>query len=146
MRLKNILASMTLATLLVSCAPPAKPPAPPPPPPQAPPHYGPPMASLCQVAPFTVSDGGTANVTMAISNDGGYCAARLITAAGKPFDAPLVSVQPSNGTAAVWKYDGKTSVEYVPNSHFTGSDQFVTKLKIAGKPGYTVLNIAVTVK
>lgn len=97
------------------------------------------------VAPFSVADGGSATVNMTLVNDGGYCAARATAGSGKPFDAPLVPVPPSHGTAAVWRYDGKTSVEYVPDAGFAGSDQFVTKLIIAGKPGYTTLTVAVTV-
>lgn len=111
-----------------------------------PPHAGPPPAQFCQVAPFTVADGGSAGVAMTVSNEGGFCAATLTTSAGKPFDAPLVTTMPQNGTPAVWRYDGKTSVEYVPNAGFTGSDSFVTKLKIAGKPGYTTLTISITVQ
>jgi hypothetical protein len=124
-------------------------PAPLPPPPvvvrRAPPHFGPPKAADCTVAPFFVADGGAAVVNMTMGNDGGYCAATLITSAAKPFDAALVTMMPYNGTPAVWKYDGKTSVEYVPNAGFSGIDHFTIELLIAGKPGMTTLNVTVNV-
>lgn len=110
-----------------------------------PPHVGPPLAGVCHVAPFTVADGGSASVAISMVNDGGYCAARLTNAAGQPFDAPLLPAQARHGQAAVWKYDGKTSVEYVPAAGFAGTDSFVVHLKMAGKPGYTTLRVSVTV-
>ena len=50
---------------------------PPPPPAPLPPHAGPPPARLCTVSPFSVKDGGSANVEMVVSNEGGYCAATV---------------------------------------------------------------------
>jgi hypothetical protein len=100
----------TLAVLLQGCAQPPAPP-PPPPPPPLPHHAGPPPAKTCTVAPFSVKDGGTADVQMTVSNEGGYCAATLTAASGQPFDAPLVPVPPLHGVPRVVKYNGKTSVE-----------------------------------
>ncbi len=136
-----LLASLAL---LSSCA---KPPAPvveaPPP---LPPHLGPPPAALCTVAPFHVADGGTANISMTVSNDGGFCAASLVDGAGVPFDAPLVPTRPLHGDETVVKYNGKTSIEYAAHNGYVGTDSFVVRLIIRGQPGYTTLNVAVNVQ
>jgi hypothetical protein len=134
-----------LGLLLQGCAKPEAPP-PPPPPPPLPPHAGPPPARLCSVAPFSVKDGGTADVHMTVSNDGGYCAATLTADSGQPFDAPLVPVGALHGGQHVVKYNHKTSVEYIANQGYTGHDTFVVRLIVRGKPGYTTLNVSVTVK
>ncbi len=138
------LAFLTVALAVAGCA---KPPAPPPP--EAPPllpHLGPPPAASCTVAPFHVADGGTAAVSMTVSNDGGYCAATLTAANGKPFDAPLLHRLPQHGSARVIKYNGHTSVEYAPTAGYTGSDSFEVRLIIKGTPGYTTLNVGATVQ
>jgi hypothetical protein len=132
------------AVLLAGCAPKPLPPAPPTPP--LPPHLGPPAAAYCLVAPFTVADGGSVNVSMALNNDGGYCAATLTASSGRPYDAPLETVPPQHGTAHVVKYNGKTSIEYVPEPGFTGHDAFTVRLIVRGMPGYTTLQVAVTVE
>ncbi len=135
-----LLASMLA---LASCA---HPPPPPPPPPPLPPHLGPPAAAECSVAPFKVIDGGTMDVQMTMSSEGGYCAATLTAANGKPFDAPLEPVPPRFGHARVIRYNGKTSVEYTPRGGFTGTDSFTVRLIERGQAGYTTLNVRVTVQ
>jgi len=136
---------VALGVVLAGCKPPPPPVTAPPPPPPLPPHIGPGPAARCNVAPFKVTDGGTTAISMSVSNEGGYCAATLTTAAGQPFDAPLVPVVPVHGTPRVVKYNGHTSVEYAPNAGYVGGDSFVVRLIIKGKPGYTTLNVAVTV-
>ncbi len=139
----SILSLVGLGVLLAGCAKPPVPAAEAPAP--LPPHLGPPPAANCAVAPFHVADGGTADVAMTVSNDGGYCAATLTTAAGAPFDAPLVPEKPLHGEDSVVQYNGKTSVEYTANTGFVGKDRFVVKLIVKGQPGYTTLNVAVNV-
>jgi hypothetical protein len=135
---------LAISVLLAGCQPP------PAPPPAAlaplPPHAGPPPAATCQVAPFAVPDGGTTNVSVTVSNEGGYCAAKLTASSGKPFDAPLVPVLPLHGTPHVIKYNGQTSVEYTPTAGYLGHDSFIVKLILRGQPGYTTLNMSVTVQ
>lgn len=113
-----------------------------------PPHIGGPAASLCDVPEVALADGGSAKLTMTVSNEGGYCAARVATSVGKAFDSyvlPLDSL-PAHGTAKITEYDGKTSIEYTPSVAYAGKDSFGAKLIIAGKPGYTSVSVAVTVK
>ena len=144
----RVFKSLAVALILAGCAAPkpAPPPAPPPPPPPPPPpHIGPPPAALCEVAPVNVADGGIASVTMRVSSEGGYCAARLTTSAGKPFDSYLLPIEPSHGTAKITRYDGKTSLEYTPNTLFAGQDSFTGKLIIKGRDRYTTLTVNVTV-
>jgi hypothetical protein len=120
-----------------------KPPEPPAPPP---PHAGPPPAAFCSVAPFTVKTGGSADVRMIVSHEGGYCAATLVADSGQPYDAPLVPVPSLHGIPRVVRYAGKTSVEYAPQPGFVGHDNFVAQLIVRGQPGYTTLNVSVTVQ
>ena len=146
MHARTLLPLLAIGVLLAGCQPKAPPPQAAPPP--LPPHAGPPPAATCQVAPFTVPDGGAATVAVTVSNEGGYCAAKLTASSGKPFDAPLVpaSGMPLHGTPYVTKYNGQTSVEYTPERGFVGHDSFVVKLILRGKPGYTTLNMSVTVQ
>jgi hypothetical protein len=133
-----------LGSLLAGCA---KPPAPiVEVPPALPPHLGPPPAATCLVTPFHVADGGSADVSMTISNDGGYCAATLTASSGKPFDAPLVPQKPAHGDDSVVEYNGKTSVEYSANQGYVGHDGFTVRLILKGQPGYTTLNVSVDVQ
>ncbi len=134
---------LSVAVSLASCAPPPKPP--PPPPPPLPPHLGPPPAVSCTVAPFQVADGGSAKIAMSVSNEGGYCAATLTAASGKPFDAPLLHMPPKHGSARVVKYNGRTSVEYTPVAGYLGTDSFEVRLIVKGQPGYTTLDATATV-
>jgi hypothetical protein len=83
---------------------------------------------------------------MTVSNDGGYCAATLTAANGKPFDAPLVPEKPAHGEDAVVQYNGKTSVEYTAKQGYVGHDSFVVKLILKDKPGFTTLNVSVDVQ
>ena len=136
---------MAIGVVLARCAP-APAPVVAPPPAALPPHAGPPPAAVCKVKPFHVPDGGIAEVQMTVGNDGGYCAATLTAANGQPFSAPLVMAEPQHGTPRVVKYNGKTSVEYTPASGFVGHDQFAVQLIRRGLPGYTSLNVSVTVE
>ena len=136
---------LMLGVMLAGCA---KPEAPPPagPPAPLPPHAGPPPAAQCTVAPFSVKDGGSADVAMSVSSEGGYCAATLVSESGAPFAAPLVPVAPLHGIPRVVRYNGRTSVEYTPQPGFVGHDSFIVKLIVRGKPSYTTLNMSVSVK
>ncbi len=145
MSVKFLLPVLMLGLAVQACAPKPAEPAPPPPPPPPPPHIGPPAAETCVVAPFHVADGGTAAVDMTVSNEGGYCAATLTTAAGQPYDAPLIHAMPDHGTPRVVRYNGKTSVEYVPGAGFTGHDHFTVALIEKGSQADTTLNVSVTV-
>jgi hypothetical protein len=139
----SFLPLLGLGMLLAGCA---KPPAPVAEAPAAlPPHLGPPPAANCVVAPFHVADGGTADIAISLSNDGGFCAAALTDSAGAPYDAPLVPEKPLHGEDSVVQYNGKTSVEYAANAGFVGKDRFVVKLIVKGQPGYTTLNVSVDV-
>ncbi len=112
-------------------------------PPPLPPHLGPPPAVSCAVAPFHVADGGTASVSMTMSNEGGFCAASLTAGNGQPYDAPLVPTRPMHGDETVVKYNGKTSIEYAVKPGYVGHDSFVVRLILRGQSGYTTLNVGV---
>ncbi len=136
--------TLMLGLLLSGCAKPPAPVAEAPPP--LPPHLGPPPAALCTVAPFHVADGGTASVSMVISNDGGFCAASLTAGNGHPYDAPLVPTRPMHGDETVVKYNGKTSIEYAAKAGYVGPDSFVVRLILRGQTAVTTLNVGVTVQ
>ncbi|MFX8976553.1 hypothetical protein ABTN19_19390, partial [Acinetobacter baumannii] len=78
-------------------------------------------------------------------NDGGYCAAAFTAQNGQPYDAPLLMLRPRHGSVAVVRYNGKTSVEYIPSPAYAGPDRFTVRLILRGKPGYTTVNGNVTV-
>ncbi len=137
--------ALLLCAVLQGCAKPAAPP-PPEPPPPLPPHAGPPAAQQCSVTPFSVKDGGSADVVMTLSSEGGYCAATLVSEEDAPFSAGLVTVTPLHGIPRVVRYNGKTSVEFAPQPGFVGHDSFIVRLIVRGKPGYTTLNMSVNVK
>ncbi len=147
MQARTLLSFLTAAVILASCAPTPPPPAPPAPPPPLPPHFGPPPAGSCKIAPFHAAEGHETEVLMTVGNDGGYCAATLTTAAGQPYDAPLVPAngKPEHGLVRVVKYNGKTSVEYTPDAGYAGHDHFAVRLIIRGTAGYTTLNVSITV-
>ena len=105
-----------------------------------------PPAALCTVAPFHVTDGGTASISMAVSNDGGFCAASLTAGSGQPFDAPLVHDKPLHGEQTVVRYNRKTSVEYIAKRGYVGHDAFTVRLILKGQAGYTTLNVSVDVQ
>ena len=135
--------ALAVGALLAACA---KPPAPVAEAPlQLPPHQGSP-ASVCTVAPFHVTDGGAASVSMVVSNDGGYCAASLTAGNGQPYDAALVHTKPLHGDDMVQHYNGKTSVEYTAKPGYVGHDAFPVQLILKGQAGYTTLNVSVDVQ
>ena len=135
--------ALSAAAALAGCAKPPAPVAEAPTP--LPPHQGSP-AALCTVAPFHVADGGTATVSMVISNDGGYCAASLTAGNGRPFDAALVHSKPLHGDNMVQRYNGKTSVEYTAKQGYVGRDSFPVQLILKGQTGYTTLQVDVDVQ
>ena len=139
-----LLAALFAASALSGCQKPLQPIAEAPP--ALPPHLGPPPAAQCTVAPFKVEDGGTAAISMTVSNDGGYCAAALTSAGGQPFDAPLVPIKPQHGDETVVRYNGKTSIEYSARAGYAGHDSFVVKLILKGRSGYTTLNVGIDVQ
>jgi hypothetical protein len=137
--------AMMVALLLTGCAKPAAPPMAEAPAP-APPHRGPPPAAICTVTPFTVKTGGSADVAMTVSHEGGYCATALTSDGGQPYDAGLVPVPALHGIPLVTHYNGRTSVEYAPQPGYVGHDNFIVKLIVRGRSGYTTLNVSVTVQ
>ena len=135
--------ALTTAALLAACAKPVAPVAEAPPP--LPPHQGSP-AAVCTVAPFHVADGGTATVSMVISNDGGYCTAPLTAGNGQPYDAALVHIKPLHGEDMIQRYNGRTSIEYSAKPGYVGRDSFPVQLILKGQAGYTTLNVTVDVQ
>lgn len=109
-------------------------------------HYGPPPARVCTLSPFALTDGAATPVAMTISNDGGYCAIMVTQKDGNAFAAGLEPTQPAHGSALIIKYNNKTSIEYVPETSYAGADAFSVKLITREVPGYTTLNVAVTVQ
>lgn len=145
MRQSRLLLPFSVTVVLAGCQPPPPPAPPPPPPPPLPPHFGPPPAARCDTSSFDLPDGGTAAVTLTLSNEGGYCAVAVTGTGGRPFDVPLLPTPPRHGTVKVIRYNGKNSVEYVPTIGYVGADAFTVRFIRAGKPGYAVLTATVTV-
>ena len=78
--------------------------------------------------------------TMAVGNDGGWCATTLAES-GQPYAAGLLTVPAAHGTVYIHTVGDGTRIDYTPDTGFAGSDSFTVTLL----PGRPVLQMAVTV-
>lgn len=83
------------------------------------------MAKIC--TPSAVDLTAPAPATIAMTNDG-WCAVVTAEKDGQPFKFGLVKTRPSHGRVYIQPVNGKTRVEYTPNSGYAGSDSFTVAL------------------
>ena len=118
-------------------------------------------AKSCKTSSVDLSGGKSAQATMAVVNDGGWCgilvsqnaapsrsdrgawaALGASTApARRPFAAGLLQTRAQHGRVYVHAVGDETRIDYTPDAGFTGNDQFAVRLL----PGNPVLTVAVTV-
>jgi hypothetical protein len=86
--------------------------------------------------------GKTADATMAVTNDGGWCAIAVAQSGPEPYAAGLLTGRPAHGKVYIHPVGDQTRIDYTPETGFGGTDQFEVKLI----PGDEVLRVAVTVQ
>jgi hypothetical protein len=87
-----------------------------------------------------LTDGKETAVTMAVGNDGGWCAIQ-VSRNGAPFAAPLLMARPAHGKVVIHTVGDDTRIDYTPNPGYVGPDSFTARLL----PGDATLRTTVTV-
>ena len=84
-------------------------------------------AKVCKVAPVKLAVGTTTQASMALKNDGGWCAI-TVARAGKPYAAGLLTEAPSHGRVYIHTVGDATRIDYTPHLGFVGTDHFSVTL------------------
>jgi hypothetical protein len=84
-------------------------------------------AKVCKVPAVKLAAGKTTRVSMALKNDGGWCAI-TVDLAGKPYAAGLLTAAPSNGRVYIHTVGDATRIDYTPHRGFVGTDHFSVTL------------------
>lgn len=86
------------------------------------------IAKSCTYSPVDTATANT-TATIAVGNDGGWCALRVVEKDGMPFATGLVRVRPEHGRIQIEKSGNKTIVKYFPAPGYSGTDTFTTALR-----------------
>jgi len=97
-------------------------------------------AKTCEVPKIAPVSGQTAQITMQVGNDGGWCGI-AVASAGKPYAAGLLTVPAAHGKVLIHTVGDVTRIDYTPESQFFGPDGFTIKLL----PGDAELRVEVSV-
>jgi len=97
-------------------------------------------AKRCTVPPVSLVDGKDSPTTLAVGNDGGWCALG-VQRNGKAFAAGLLTQAPAHGKVFIHPVGDVTRIDYTPDRGFAGTDGFVVKLL----PGEPVIRATVAV-
>ncbi len=84
-------------------------------------------AKVCKVPPVKPAVGATIQASMALKNDGGWCAI-TVDHDGKPYAAGLLTAAPSNGRVYIHTVGDATRIDYTPRPGFVGTDHFSVTL------------------
>ncbi len=84
-------------------------------------------AKVCKVPPVKLAAGTTTQASMALTNDGGWCAI-TVARAGKPYAAGLLTAAPAHGRVYIHTVGDATRIDYTPNLGFVGTDHFSVTL------------------
>lgn len=98
-------------------------------------------ARQCTVSPVTPAAGKEAGATIAVRNDGGWCAIKLHQEGPKPYDAGLLTSPPAHGRVYIHIVGDDTRIDYTPDAGYAGPDAFTVSLL----PGRAVIRASVTV-
>lgn len=102
-------------------------------------------AAVCLTSGKPLPAGGVASTTVAVGNDGGYCALRFAHD-GAPYASFLVTSVPSHGNPLIYNYNNQTVVTYTPVSGYAGPDAMTLEFVPGGGAPRTTLNVAITVR
>ena len=84
-------------------------------------------AKVCKVPPVKLAVGTTTEASMALKNDGGWCAI-TVARAGKPYAAGLLTEAPAHGRVYIHTVGDATRIDYTPHLGFVGTDHFSVTL------------------
>jgi hypothetical protein len=98
-------------------------------------------ARVCDAPEIAPTAGKTADITMKMDNDGGWCGTRAYQPGPKPFDAGLLTARPSHGTVLIHQVGDYTRIDFTPDRGYVGTDTFSVSLL----PDSAKLNVTVTV-
>ncbi len=98
-------------------------------------------AKICVAPKIVPSPAATTEVTMGLSNDGGWCGVRVDQDGAKPFDAGLLTARPAHGSVTIHSVGDDTRIDYTPDRGFSGNDSFRVKLI----PGNETVHVTVAV-
>lgn len=104
------------------------------------------IARSCTASTVDPAAGATATATIAVGNDGGWCALTVAETDGMPYATGLVRVRPQHGRIVIERSGNRTLVQYYPAPGYSGTDTFTAALRsrTASKPDLMV-KVAVTV-
>jgi hypothetical protein len=97
-------------------------------------------ARSCTVPKVAPVAGQQAPVTMAVGNDGGWCAI-TVDNGGKPYSAGLLVTEPAHGKVLIHTVGDATRIDYTPDVQYAGADSFGVRLI----PGDATITASVTV-
>jgi hypothetical protein len=98
-------------------------------------------ARKCEASKPAPEAGKTVPATVAMGNDGGWCAVTVTQSNGRPYDTGLLTVRPNHGKLLIHRVGDVTRLTYTPDRSYTGPDNFSVKLI----PGDATVQVAVTV-
>jgi hypothetical protein len=97
-------------------------------------------ARSCTAKAPALADGRETAATMAVGNDGGWCAIS-VDRNGAPYSAGLLMGRPAHGKVLIHTVGDATRIDYTPAPGYAGADSFTAQLL----PGQALLRVAVTV-
>ena len=86
------------------------------------------IASVCKPSEPKLAAGATAQATLQMNNDGGWCAIRVADA-GQPFLLGLLPGRPDHGRVLIRTAGEQTFLDYVPKTGYAGPDSFTVTLR-----------------
>ena len=87
------------------------------------------IARSCTASAVDFSTTTNATATIAVSNEGGWCAVKASEKDGQAFATGLVRVKPDHGRIYVEKAGAQTRVQYFPAAGYVGADTFTVGLR-----------------
>ena len=98
-------------------------------------------AKTCDTPNVIIVAKATAEATMKVVNDGGWCGLPVHQDGPKPFDAGLLAARPAHGDVTIHEVGDNTRIDYTPDRGFAGTDSFSVKLI----PSDAIIHVSVTV-
>ena len=99
-------------------------------------------ARVCTVSSFSINPGRESVAAMTVGNDGGWCNVTVHQPGPTPYDAGLLTVEPSHGKVYIHEVGDDTRIDYTPDPGYAGPDTFSVTLL----PGRPLIRTNVTVE